>query len=81
MVDHDIYLIDLLSEKLMVFEGEQGKRGFAHPPVKMREGMNRFLRSIGITFRRDMETKRPRINKLGSRLDEEQRRKGEYYYG
>jgi ATP-binding cassette subfamily E protein 1 len=80
VVDHDIYLIDLLSEKLMVFEGEQGKRGVAHPPVKMREGMNRFLRSIGITFRRDEDTRRPRVNKPGSRLDRSQRESGEYYY-
>lgn len=80
VVDHDIYLIDLLSEKLMVFEGEQGKRGIAHPPVKMREGMNRFLKSIGITFRRDEDTRRPRVNKPGSRLDRSQRESGEYYY-
>jgi ATP-binding cassette subfamily E protein 1 len=80
VVDHDIYLIDLLSEKLMVFEGEQGKRGVAHPPVKMREGMNRFLASIGITFRRDEDTRRPRVNKPGSRLDRSQRESGEYYY-
>jgi ATP-binding cassette subfamily E protein 1 len=80
VVDHDIYLIDLLSEKLMVFEGEQGKRGVAHPPVRMREGMNRFLASIGITFRRDEDTRRPRVNKPGSRLDRSQRESGEYYY-
>ncbi|HOO54008.1 MAG TPA: ribosome biogenesis/translation initiation ATPase RLI [Methanothrix sp.] len=80
VVDHDIYLIDLLSEKLMVFEGEQGKRGVAHPPVRMREGMNRFLESIGITFRRDEDTHRPRVNKPGSRLDRSQRESGEYYY-
>jgi len=80
VVDHDIYLIDLLSEKLMVFEGEQGKRGIAHPPVKMREGMNRFLKNIGITFRRDEDTRRPRVNKPGSRLDRSQRESGEYYY-
>ncbi len=80
VVDHDIYLIDLLSEKLMVFEGEEGKRGVAHPPVEMREGMNRFLASIGITFRRDEDTRRPRVNKPGSRLDRSQRESGEYYY-
>ncbi|HPJ30625.1 MAG TPA: ribosome biogenesis/translation initiation ATPase RLI [Methanothrix sp.] len=80
VVDHDIYLIDLLSEKLMVFEGEQGKRGVAHPPVEMREGMNRFLKGIGITFRRDEDTRRPRVNKPNSRLDRSQRESGEYYY-
>lgn len=80
VVDHDIYLIDLLSEKLMVFEGEEGKRGVAHPPVDMREGMNRFLKGIGITFRRDEDTRRPRVNKPGSRLDRSQRESGEHYY-
>jgi ATP-binding cassette subfamily E protein 1 len=80
VVDHDIYLIDMISDRLLVFEGEPGKRGFASKPMSMREGMNRFLSKLGITFRRDEDTKRPRINKPGSRLDREQRAKGEYYY-
>jgi ATP-binding cassette subfamily E protein 1 len=46
----------------------------------MREGMNMFLKQMDITFRRDADTNRPRINKKGSRLDREQREKGEYYY-
>jgi ATP-binding cassette subfamily E protein 1 len=80
VVDHDIYLIDLLSERLMIFEGQPGVLGIAHPPTEMREGMNFFLRGIGITFRRDEETHRPRVNKLGSRLDRQQKEVGEYYY-
>ncbi len=46
----------------------------------MRDGMNRFLKMVGITFRRDADTNRPRINKLDSRLDREQKSAGEYYY-
>ena len=42
--------------------------------------MNRILTNLDITYRRDKETGRPRINKPGSQLDQEQRRKGEYYY-
>jgi len=42
--------------------------------------MNRFLKQVGITFRRDADTNRPRINKLDSRLDREQKASGEYYY-
>lgn len=53
VVDHDIYLIDLLSERLMVFDGTPGALGIAHRPQEMREGMNSFLKGIGITFRRD----------------------------
>ncbi|MDH7597079.1 MAG: ribosome biogenesis/translation initiation ATPase RLI [Methanothrix sp.] len=80
VVDHDIYLIDMLSERLIVFDGEPGVRGIANPPCDMREGMNRFLSAIGITFRRDEDTKRPRVNKPGSKLDRAQREAGEYYY-
>lgn len=80
IVDHDVYFIDLVSDTLMVFQGEPSVNGTAEGPLDLREGMNLFLSDVGITFRRDMETRRPRINKLGSRLDEEQRRKGEYYY-
>jgi ATP-binding cassette subfamily E protein 1 len=80
VVDHDIYLIDLLSERLMVFDGVPGALGIAHTPLEMREGMNAFLKGIGITFRRDEETRRPRVNKPESRLDRMQKDQGEYYY-
>jgi ATP-binding cassette subfamily E protein 1 len=80
VVDHDIYLIDLMAERLMVFEGEPGALGIAHTPLEMREGMNSFLKAINITFRRDEETRRPRVNKPNSRLDRSQKEMGEYYY-
>jgi len=80
VIDHDIYMIDLLSDRLLVFEGEPAEHGRASPPVGMREGMNDFLENLDITFRRDERTGRPRINKPGSQLDREQKRAGEYYY-
>jgi ATP-binding cassette subfamily E protein 1 len=80
LVDHDIYMIDLASERLMVFSGEPGRTGKAEGPFEMHEGMNRFLKHIGITFRRDEDTLRPRVNKIGSKLDRKQRKDGEYYY-
>ncbi|MFC7075535.1 ribosome biogenesis/translation initiation ATPase RLI [Haloarcula halophila] len=80
VIDHDIYMIDLLADRLLVFEGEPAKRGHATPPQGMREGMNEFLANLDITFRRDERTSRPRINKPGSQLDREQKNAGEYYY-
>ncbi|MEA3558128.1 MAG: ribosome biogenesis/translation initiation ATPase RLI [Candidatus Thermoplasmatota archaeon] len=80
IVDHDVYFIDLVSDSLMVFQGEPSLNGHAVGPLELRSGMNLFLKDVGITFRRDMGTKRPRINKCGSRLDSEQKQKGEYYY-
>ncbi len=80
VVDHDIYMIDLLSERLMVFDGKPGVCGEVFGPFDMREGMNKFLEKMDITFRRDENTKRPRVNKPESKLDREQKAKGEYYY-
>ena len=80
VVDHDIYLIDLISDALIVFKGKQGVYGQSRGPMSMRDGMNTFLRELGITFRRDEITKRPRINKLNSALDRQQKADGEYYY-
>ena len=80
VVDHDIYMIDMLSERLIVFEGEPAVYGKAHQPSSMQDGMNKFLANLDITFRRDEDTSRPRVNKKDSRLDREQKSKGEYYY-
>ena len=79
VIDHDIYLIDMISERILVFEGEPGISGTAAGPFKMRDGMNRFLDELDVTFRRD-QSGRPRINKPGSFLDREQKSSGEFYY-
>ncbi len=79
VIDHDIYVIDMISERILVFEGEPGSHGVAAGPFDMRTGMNRFLKVLDVTFRRD-QTGRPRINKPDSFLDREQKSGGEYYY-
>jgi ATP-binding cassette subfamily E protein 1 len=80
VVDHDIYFVDMVSDSIMVFSGSPGKEGYGRGPFDMRAGMNLFLKEVNVTFRRDNDTNRPRINKLDSRLDREQKEKGEYYY-
>ncbi len=76
IVEHDVYFIDMVSDSIMVFSGDPGRAGRGEGPFPMREGMNRFLRMVGITFRRDADTNRPRINKLDSRLHQEQKSSG-----
>jgi len=80
VVDHDVYFIDMVSDALIVFDGEPGKHGRAQGPFGLHEGMNRFLKDVDITFRRDEETKRPRVNKPESYIDRTQKQNGEYYY-
>ena len=80
VVEHDVSAQDFIADRIMVFDGEPGIRGHAYVPRDLRSGMNSFLRNIEITFRRDSATKRPRVNKEGSRLDRHQKEIGEYYY-
>lgn len=80
IVDHDVYFIDMVSDALIVFDGESGKHGKAQGPFSLHEGMNRFLKDVDITFRRDEDTQRPRVNKTDSFMDRKQKQSGEYYY-
>lgn len=80
VVDHDLQFIDVISDRVMVFEGERGVKGYSPAPVPLEDGMNSFLRTLGITYRRDPHTGRPRANKPGSQKDQEQKRSGKYYY-
>ena len=80
IVDHDLLFLDYIADRLMVFSGEAARSGKAEGPFSMEEGMNRLLQQLGITLRRDKNSKRPRVNKLDSVLDREQKEKGKYYY-
>jgi len=80
VVDHDVYFIDMVSQSLMVFTGKPGKEGKGMGPFDLRTGMNIFLKELGVTFRRDEESNRPRVNKPDSHLDREQKAMNEYYY-
>ena len=80
IVDHDLIFLDHISSNLMVFTGQPAIHGIAEGPFKMEDGMNKFLKNMEITMRRDMETKRPRINKLNSQLDKQQKQSGHYFY-
>ena len=65
---------------MVIFEGESGKEGCATSPMNKADAMNRFLKSLDMSFRRDEKSLRPRVNKLESRLDKEQKSSGSFYY-
>jgi len=80
IIDHDIQLMDLVSDSMIIFEGESGLSGNATSPMPKADAMNRFLKSLDMSFRRDERSLRPRVNKLESRLDKEQKSAGNFYY-
>jgi ATP-binding cassette subfamily E protein 1 len=80
VIDHDLQVVDIVADRLLVFTGRPGVSGEATSPLTKEEGMNEFLKRVGLTYRRDVSTGRPRVNKPGSKLDREQKEKGAYYY-
>lgn len=80
VIDHDLQLMDLISDSMVIFEGESGKAGKATSPIPKADAMNRFLKSLDMSFRRDEKSLRPRVNKLESRLDKDQKSSGNFYY-
>tara|TARA_B100001750_G_scaffold160728_1_gene129637 strand:+ start:2402 stop:4186 length:1785 start_codon:yes stop_codon:yes gene_type:complete len=80
VIDHDLQMMDLVSDSMVIFEGKSSLEGFATSPMSKNDAMNRFLKSLDITFRRDEKSRRPRVNKDKSRLDKEQKSNQNYYY-
>ncbi|MFH0905798.1 MAG: ribosome biogenesis/translation initiation ATPase RLI [archaeon] len=80
IVDHDLLLLDYISNRILLFNGEPSKNGEAKEITTISNAFNNFLKLQDITFRQDPETKRPRANKLNSQKDIEQKKENKYYY-
>jgi len=80
VVDHNLLLLDYAIDRAIVFSGTPGSEGHADSPKEVAEALNEFLKNLGVTFRRDARTGRPRMNKPGSYLDRYQRSIGAYFY-
>lgn len=80
VVEHDFIMATYLADRVVVFEGQPGISTVANSPQTLLTGMNKFLEILNITFRRDPNNFRPRINKLNSLKDTEQKRGGNYFF-
>lgn len=69
VVEHDFIMATYLADKVIVFSGTPAQHAFASSPESLITGMNRFLKLMDITFRRDPYNFRPRINKHQSQKD------------
>ncbi|MHA2074855.1 MAG: ribosome biogenesis/translation initiation ATPase RLI, partial [Candidatus Hodarchaeales archaeon] len=50
-IEHDIQIAEALSDRIMLFEGDPGRNGKTIGPLSKRDGLNRFLKRIDVTFR------------------------------
>lgn len=80
VVEHDFIMATYLADRVVVFEGSPGIDTKANSPQNLLNGMNKFLESLDITFRRDPNNFRPRINKLNSVKDTEQKKGGNFFF-
>jgi len=80
IVEHDFIMATYLADRVIVYDGEPSIDCTANSPQSLLTGMNAFLKSLDITFRRDPTNYRPRINKLDSIKDKEQKQQGSFFY-
>merc|ERR1719240_299386 len=80
IVEHDFIMATYLADRVVVYEGTPSVKCTATSPQPLLSGMNQFLKSLEVTFRRDPENYRPRINKLDSVKDSEQKAAGNYFF-
>ncbi|KAL6924683.1 hypothetical protein ACHAP8_000685 [Fusarium lateritium] len=80
IVEHDFIMATYLADRVIVFDGQPGIDAHANKPESLLTGCNTFLKNLNVTFRRDPTNYRPRINKNGSQLDQEQKMGGNYFF-
>lgn len=80
VVEHDFIMATYLADRVIVYEGEPSSDCVANTPQTLLSGMNKFLKTLEITFRRDPSNYRPRINKLNSVMDKEQKEAGNFFF-
>lgn len=79
IVEHDFIMATYLADKVICFEGTPAKETNCTTPEGLISGMNKFLKLMDISFRRDPTNFRPRINKHNSQKDQEQKSMGNYF--
>ena len=80
VVEHDFMMATYLADRVIVFDGQPAVDAHAQSPESLLTGCNRFLKNLDVTFRRDPNSYRPRINKLDSQLDHEQKLSGNFFF-
>ena len=80
VVEHDFVMATYLADRVIVFDGQPAVHARARAPESLLTGCNSFLKNLDVTFRRDPNSYRPRINKYNSQLDQEQKLSGNYFF-
>ena len=80
IIEHDFIMATYLADRVIYYDGIPSQDCIAHSPESLLSGMNKFLKQLNVTFRRDPTNMRPRINKPGSNKDTDQKASGNYFF-
>lgn len=78
VVEHEFVIATYLADSVVVFADQPSCECTAHPPKSISSGVNRFLKTLDITFRKHPTCFRPQLNKVGSSKDLDQKSVGKY---
>ncbi|MFH1257745.1 MAG: ATP-binding cassette domain-containing protein, partial [Candidatus Micrarchaeota archaeon] len=67
VVDHDLEFLHNTVDRLIVMEGESGKHGEVAGIFDKDEGVRMLMAEFDLSYRRDTDTKRLKLNKKGSK--------------
>ncbi|OIO28695.1 ribosome biogenesis/translation initiation ATPase RLI [Candidatus Micrarchaeota archaeon CG_4_10_14_0_2_um_filter_60_11] len=78
VVDHDLEFLLNTVDRLLVMDGEPAKRGTVQGVYDKDEGVRMLLEKFDLSYRRDPDTKRLKLNKRGSVKDRELKESGAF---
>lgn len=78
VVDHDLEFLLNTVDRLIVMDGEPAKHGFVKGVFDKGRGVRLLLEKFDLSYRRDKETQRLKLNKRGSVKDRELKGSGDF---
>ncbi|MEK6954436.1 MAG: ATP-binding cassette domain-containing protein [Candidatus Micrarchaeota archaeon] len=69
VVDHDLEFLYNTVDRLIVMDGKSGENGFVKGIFSKEEGVRMLMEEFDLSYRKDPETKRLKLNKQGSKKD------------
>lgn len=78
VVDHDLEFLYNTVDRLIVMDGESGKHGMVDGIYGKEEGISKLMGEFDLSYRKDSETKRLKLNKKGSKKDVELKGMGKF---
>ena len=78
VVDHDLEFLYNTVDRLIVMDGKSGEHGYVKGIFDKEAGVRMLMEEFDLSYRKDSETKRLKLNKQGSKKDVKLRGEGKF---